>query len=217
MFTLSLEKDGKNPKSVLFLGAHCDDIEIGCGGAVLELIKRYPDIAVHWVVFSSNPVREKEARRCAELFLSGVKNKNIIIKNFRNGYFPYIGAEIKDYFEEIKGSVMPDIVFTHYRDDLHQDHRTISQLTWNTFRDHLILEYEIAKYDGDLGSPNLFIRLAEECVDKKIQYLMNCFETQHEKQWFTDDTFKALMRLRGIEANSNTSYAEAYYCRKLVF
>ena len=216
MFTVSLENDGKMPESVLFLGAHCDDIEIGCGGAVLELAKRYPDIAVHWVVFSSNPVREKEAKACAEAFLSGFKNNNIIIKNFRNGFFPYDGAEIKEYFEEIKQEVSPDIVFTHYRNDLHQDHHTISQLTWNTFRDHLIFEYEIVKYDGDLGLPNFFVRLNTETVEKKIQYLMEFFKTQHDKQWFTEDTFKALMRLRGIEANSDTSFAEAYYCRKLV-
>jgi len=216
MFTVSLEKNDQRPKSVLFLGAHCDDIEIGCGGSVLELAKRYPDMEVNWIVFSSNPVREKEAQTCAQAFLSEVKNKNIVIKNFRNGYFPYCAAEIKEYFEEIKNHISPDMVFTHYRDDLHQDHRTISQLTWNTFRDHLILEYEIAKYDGDLGTPNFFVRLDGNTVERKIQFLMEYFKTQHDKQWFTEDTFKALMRIRGIEANSNTSYAEVYYCRKLV-
>ena len=180
------------------------------------MAKRYPDIAVHWIVFSSNPVRELEARSSAEAFLTKFDNKNIIIKDFRNGFFPYCGGEIKAYFEEIKNQVSPNLVFTHYRNDLHQDHRTISQLTRNTFRDHLIFEYEIAKYDGDLGTPNFFVRLDSETAERKIQYIMEFFKSQQDKQWFSQDTFKALMRLRGIEANSETSFAEAFYCRKLV-
>jgi len=204
------------PKSVLFLGAHCDDIEIGCGGAILKLCQLYPDLHVHWVVFSSNEVREKEALLSAEAFLSGFKSKKVIIKNFKNGFFPYVGGDIKEYFEEIKNDINPDIVFTHYRDDLHQDHKTLSQLTWNTFRDHLILEYEIAKYDGDLGVPNFFIQLDDDVVNKKIKYLMEYYKTQHDKQWFEEETFKSLMRIRGIEANSKTRYAEAFYCRKAV-
>lgn len=204
------------PKTILLLGAHCDDIEIGCGASVLHLKEQYPDLHWHWVVFSSNKVREQESRKSADAFLQGVKHKNVIIKKFRNGYFPFVGAEIKDYFEQLKKEVSPDIIFTHYRDDLHQDHRTISQLTSNTFRDHLILEYEIMKYDGDLGQPNIFMTASNENLTDKIDYLFEFYSTQHDKQWFTRETFHSLMRLRGIECNSPSGFAEAYYSRKLL-
>lgn len=147
--------------------------------------------------------------------MKGAKEKNVVIKDFKDGFFPYQGVEIKEYFEQLK-EMSPDIILTHYRQDLHQDHRLISDLTWNTFRNHLILEYEIPKYDGDLGSPNLFVHLDERTCQQKITYLLNYFQTQTNKHWFTSETFLAILRLRGIESKAPNNYAEAFYCRKMV-
>lgn len=213
MLPLCLDKQIQN---ILVLGAHCDDIEIGCGGALLKIIQDYPNRNITWVVFSSNKRREAEAQRSAELFLANAKNKTIIVKEFRNGFFPYVGIEIKEYFEELKSMVNPDLIFTHYRNDLHQDHRLLSELTWNTYRDNFILEYEIPKYDGDLGNPNFFVSLPEETCKQKIKNVVDCFESQKDKQWFTESTFWGLMRLRGVQCNCVTGYAEAFYAKKLV-
>lgn len=217
MFGLSLDEKSNSACKVLCLGAHSDDIEIGCGGAVLKLIEGHGNMQFYWVVFSSEGLRADEADKSANSFLKGVKEKNIVIKNFRDGFFPFIGAEIKEYFEQLKRNFSPDIIFTHYRNDLHQDHRLICELTWNTFRDHLILEYEIPKYDGDLGSPNFFFRLDEPVCRRKARYILDSFETQRDKRWFTEDAFLSLLRIRGIESNSPGKYAEAFYCRKMVF
>lgn len=217
MLKLSFDKNNDSGYKVLCLGAHCDDIEIGCGGTILNLIEEHKNIAFYWVVFSSNAQRAKEAIQSANGFLKGAKVENIVIKNFRNSFFPYIGAEIKEYFEQLKSEFEPDLVFTHYRNDRHQDHRVISDLTWNTYRDHLILEYEIPKYDGDLGSPNLFCHLDKAVADKKIQYIIESFGTQRDHVWFTEDTFWSILRLRGVESNSPSKYAEAFYGRKIVF
>lgn len=202
--------------SVLLLGAHCDDIEIGCGGSILRLAEEYAGLEVHWVVFSSDPIREREARNSAAAFLDGVADPDIRILEFRDSYFPYAGAEIKECFQRLSGEFQPDLIFTHHGKDLHQDHRVISELTWNTFRDHLILEYEIPKYDGDLGSPNFFVPVSEPQCARKIQCLLDNFETQRQKSWFTESTFRATMRLRGIESNAESGYAEGFYCRKAV-
>jgi len=201
---------------VLCLGAHSDDIEIGCGGAILRLIEKYKKVYFHWVVFSSNEIRKREAEKSAKAFLRGAAGKAVIIKKFRDGFFPYIGGEIKEYFEELKRDFDPDLVFTHHRLDLHQDHRLVSELTWNSFRDHLIWEYEIPKYDGDLGAPNVFIPLDEAICRMKIRYILEYFKTQAENQWFTAETFQAILRLRGLESNSPSLYAEAFHGRKLV-
>ena len=160
-------KQGK-ALTVLCLGAHSDDIEIGCGGTILKLIEDYERIEFYWVVFSSGKERRREAKASASAFLERAKRKTVIIKNFRDGFFPYSGREIKTYFERLKRNVAPDVIFTHYRSDLHQDHRVISDLAWNTFRDHLILEYEIPKYDGDFGCPNFFVHLTESICNRKI-------------------------------------------------
>lgn len=216
MLKLKFAKEKDRPLEILCLGAHSDDIEIGCGGTILKLLEEEHNSNIHWIVFSSNEERADEARNSAELFLSNTKNKNIIIKNYRDAFFPYIGGEIKSYFEELKQSVDPDLIFTHYRMDLHQDHRLISELTWNTFRHHLILEYEVIKYDGDLGSPNFFVQLNKKICDMKINYIFQCFETQGKRSWFTEDAFRSIMRIRGIESNAPDKYAEAFYCRKMV-
>lgn len=201
---------------LLCIGAHCDDIEIGCGGTVMRLLEAYPESCVHWVVLSSSPVRVLEAHASAERFLRHAREKHVVIKEFRNGFFPFVGAQIKEFFEELKGQLSPDVVFTHTRDDRHQDHRLTCELTWNSFRDHLILEYEIPKYDGELGAPNLFVPVQEKHYNFKVEHLLECFVSQRDKHWFTRDTFLALMRLRGIESNAASGYAEAFCCRKVV-
>lgn len=208
---------GNSLQQILCLGAHSDDIEIGCGGTILKLIEIYPDLNVTWVVLGAKGKREQEAINSAEDFLGSVNRKKIIVKGFRDGFFPYIGGEIKDYFEELKQEVNPDLIFTHYRQDLHQDHRLTSELTRNTFRDHWIWEYEIPKYDGDLSSPNLFVHLNKSICQQKIQHLMKHFRTQSNKQWFTDETFTSILRIRGIESNATQQYAEGFYCHKTVF
>jgi len=201
---------------VLCVGAHSDDIEIGCGGTILRLLSECDDAEVHWVVLGSNGERDGEAVASAERFLAGARKKEILVEHFKNSFFPYLGAEIKEFFEKLKMKIAPDIVFTHYRHDLHQDHRLVSELTWNTYRSHLILEYEILKYDGDLGVPNLFVHLDEAVCQRKIQTLMECFGTQRDKDWFTPDAFLSLLRIRGIESRAPGKYAEAFYCRKVV-
>lgn len=211
-----LQFGGGGPQTILFLGAHCDDIEIGCGATILRLVDEYPDADFHWVVFSSDERRASETRRAADVLLAGAREKAITIKAFRNAYFPFIGVELKEFFEELKQAIAPDIVFTHFREDRHQDHRTLSDLTWNTFRSHLIVEYEIPKYDGDLAHPNLYVPVTEEMMRRKIETLMKCYATQANHQWFTPETFSGLMRIRGIECDSPTGYAEAFYARKFV-
>jgi LmbE family N-acetylglucosaminyl deacetylase len=217
MLPLNLPQDPAAPLKLLCLGAHSDDIEIGCGGTILQLLSAYSNLNVVWVVFSSGREREREARASAARFLKQAKrSKKVIVKKFRDGFFPYQGTKIKEFFEAIKKDVNPDLIFTHYRDDRHQDHRTISDLTWNTWRQHLILEYEIPKYDGDLGSPNCFVPLKKEICARKIKYICDVFQTQGNKAWLTEDTFQAILRLRGVECAAPDKYAEAFYCRKLI-
>src|ERR1700676_587386 len=216
MLKVHLRQPDTPLRRLLCLGAHCDDIEIGCGGTILRLLKEHPALQVTWVVFSSNKQRRREANRSAHLFLNNSKRHKIIVKSYRDSFFPYQGSRIKEFFEVLKSEPRPDLIFTHFRDDLHQDHRLISDLTWNAFRNHLILEYEIPKYDGDLGSPNLFAALEKAVLAKKIRLLLEAFQSQTKKHWFTEDTFRALPRIRGIESNAPEKYAEAFYCRKAI-
>jgi LmbE family N-acetylglucosaminyl deacetylase len=215
MLTLRFGAPPRRPLQILCVGAHSDDIEIGCGGTVLRLLSEIEDTEVCWVVLGSSGQRDTEARSSAGVFLETAKKTDIVIKNFQASFFPYVGDEIKKFFEELKDRVSPDVVFTHYRNDLHQDHRLVSELTWNTYRDHLILEYEILKYDGDIGSPNFFVHLDDSTCQKKISILMDCFKTQRDKDWFTPDAFLSLMRIRGIESKAPGKYAEGFYCRKM--
>lgn len=203
-------------RRVLCLGAHSDDIEIGCGGAILSLIQNSPRVEFYWLVLSSNAERKREAERSAAAFLRRAPRKTIVVKSFRDGFLPYVGWEVKECFEELKGSFEPDLIFTHFRHDLHQDHRLICELTWNTWRHHAILEYEIPKYDADLRSPNFFVPLSEGLCRQKVRGLMRYFGTQRNKQWFSEDLFLGLMRLRGIESASPTRYAEGFHSRKLL-
>ena len=215
MIKLSLSNKDADPVIVLCLGAHSDDIEIGCGGTLLYLQGALPRVRFQWVVLSAQGSRRQEALKAAELFTAGC-DKQVVLKDYRDGFLPYSGGEVKDFFEQMKGQVDPDLIFTPWHADAHQDHRLVSELTWNTFRDHLILEYEIPKYDGDLGRPNLFVPLEADLYQKKVAHIMDAFESQHAKAWFGDSTFLSLMRLRGMECNAPSRHAEAFHCRKLV-
>ena len=215
MIRLNLDERNDGTLNILCLGAHSDDIEIGCGGTILRLIEQYPACKFHWVVFSAIGVRKAEAQRAAESF-AGSRLERLLLKDFRDGFMPYVGSDVKAVFEELKQTVSPDLILTHNRRDAHQDHRVLSELTWNTFRNHFILEYEIPKYDGDLGQPSVFVPLESEICQTKVRHLMDAFESQRNKSWFEESTFQSLMRLRGMECNSVSGFAEAFYCRKLV-
>jgi LmbE family N-acetylglucosaminyl deacetylase len=217
MLNLALGTPADSRLRVLCLGSHSDDLEIGCGGTLLKLIAAHSEVRVSWIVFSGSEQRADEARASAARFLEGAAEQHVEMKGFRDGFFPYVGYEVKQSFEELKQRCSPDVIFTHFRDDRHQDHRLISDLTWNTFRDHLILEYEIPKYDGDLGSPNVFVHLDEPTCRHKVRGIIDAFQTQRNRHWFTEDTFMSLLRLRGIESAAPDGYAEGFFCRKAVF
>jgi LmbE family N-acetylglucosaminyl deacetylase len=214
MLELTLPSPGR-PLRVLAIGAHADDIEIGCGGTILRLAAASPDLRVDWVVCSAAGPRRDEAAAGADAFLGDVADRKVELGSFRDGFLPYSGAGPKEFFEALKDRD-PDVVLTHHRGDLHQDHRLVGELTWNTFRDHLILEYEVPKYDGDLGAPGAFVHLSEEVARRKVDALVATYASQREKRWFTTDTFLGLMRLRGMESNSPSGYAEAFYSGKAV-
>jgi LmbE family N-acetylglucosaminyl deacetylase len=214
VLTLPFDDDRRSLR-VLALGAHADDIEIGCGGTILRLAGSFAELEAHWVVLSGTSARAGEARASAEAFLDGVAERRIVVHDFRDGYFPYLGGAVKDVFEQLKREVEPDLILTHHRHDLHQDHRHVCELTWNTFRDHLILEYEVPKYDGDFGSPNFFVHLDRATCERKVALIMEHFATQLDRRWFTDDLFRSVLRVRGMESNAPEGRAEAFYCRKL--
>jgi LmbE family N-acetylglucosaminyl deacetylase len=215
MKMLSLRPSDGETLRVLCLGAHSDDVEIGCGATMFALVNSDVKVDVHWAVFGATGDREVEARRSAAVVLAGAASQQVDVYGFTDSFFPYEGAAIKREFQAIKARFVPDVVFTHRGDDRHQDHRVISELTWNTFRDHLILEYEIPKYDGDLGTPNVFVPIADEMRQRKTAVLMDVFCTQRDKRWFSPETFEGLMRIRGVECASPTGYAEGFYIRKL--
>jgi LmbE family N-acetylglucosaminyl deacetylase len=202
------------PLSILCLGAHCDDIEIGCGGTVLRLLAERPGSTVHWAAMSSNPEREREARAAATELLAGAARSEIVINTFRDGYVGYEPAAAKDFFEATKKTVKPDVIFTHHRHDRHQDHRLVAELTWNTWRNHLVLEYEIPKYEGDLGHPSLYVPLSAATARRKIDVILRSFPSQAGRSWFRAETFEAILRLRGIECNAPEGFAEAFHATK---
>jgi LmbE family N-acetylglucosaminyl deacetylase len=215
MTTLDVfNRAGGKALKVLCLGAHADDIEIGCGGTVLRLAAEVPRLAVRWEVFSGTATRRAEAIQSARLFLRDAHSSKVSVARFQDGFFPGQWAAIKQRFEKIAREFQPDLVFTHHGGDRHQDHRVLSELAWNTFRNHLILEYEIPKYDGDLGQPNLFVPVSEELCGRKMRILLDVFGSQRAKHWFAEETFRGLMRLRGVECAAR--YAEAFHCRKIV-
>jgi LmbE family N-acetylglucosaminyl deacetylase len=200
---------------VLVIGAHADDIEIGCGGTLLRMVDEVPSLDVTWVVLSADGKRGDEARTGARAFVGGAQSSDVVIGSFQDGYLPYLGSAVKDFFEDLARRVDPHLILTHARADLHQDHRLACELTWNTWRNHLVFEYEIPKYDGDLGTPNVFVTLTDAQLDRKIELLMDIYATQRSKHWFTEDLLKALPRVRGMEARSESGLAEGFTCRKL--
>ena len=216
MLALDLESFATAPGGVLCIGAHCDDIEIGCGGTLLRLLELNPALEVHWLVLCSDERRRREGLDAARRFLGEASEKRVRILSHRDGFLPYQGGEAKESFEALKQTVRPGLILTHFRSDLHQDHRLVSELTWNTFRDQLILEFEIPKYDGDLGVPNLFVPLSARHVERKVAHLLGAYVSQRERRWFCEDTFRALLRLRGIECHAPDGHAEAFHARKLV-
>ena len=215
MLQLPLSSGDQPVRRVLALGAHADDIEIGCGAALLALSRANSGVEVTWVVFAASGERADEARRSAETFLASAGNADVVVHGFRDGYLPHVGAELKDVFEELKSRVEPDLVFTHTRHDLHQDHRAVCELTWNTWRRHLVLEYEIPKYDGDFGAPNVFVPVSRDLAVEKARTVVEAFPSQQVKHWFDEELLLGVMRLRGMEAASESGYAEAFTCRKL--
>ncbi len=216
MLALALASAPDAPLRVLCFGAHADDIEIGCGGTVLRLAADVPGVRFTWVVLSGDGARAEEARRSAALFLRSATCAQVVIKDFRDGFFPYVAVSIKEFFETLKREPPPDVIFTHYRGDRHQDHRLVSDLTWNTFRHHLILEYEVPKYDGDLSAPNCYVPLDDAACCAKTRHLLEVYASQRDRRWFTEETFRGLMRLRGVECAAPGGYAEAFYAHKLV-
>ncbi|MCC7176510.1 MAG: PIG-L family deacetylase [Bryobacterales bacterium] len=215
MVSLSLPERGV--LKVLCLGAHSDDIEIGCAATLRKLARRRGGIELEWVVLGADrESRAAEARASFEALLRGVVKKRFTVKGFRDGHFPFHGSAVKDCIEGFKRT-RPDVIFTHYREDLHQDHRLVAEVSWQTFRDHLILEYEVPKYDGDLGSPNTFVGLSAAEIRTKARHILGHFASQRDRTWFTEDTFQSLARLRGVESRSRGGYAEAFYCRKLLW
>jgi LmbE family N-acetylglucosaminyl deacetylase len=216
MWEVRLEGAGGRAPRVLCIGAHCDDVEIGCGATLLGLRERWPEIEIHWIVLSSTAPRRAETELGAERLLGEAAHERVVFGKFRDGFLPHEGANVKEFFEEAKQRFTPDVILTHQRTDLHQDHRLACELTWNTWRDHLILEYEIPKYDGDLGRPNAFIPIEAQQLDRKIQILLETYASQRAKAWFSAETFRALARLRGIESNAPSGYAEAFFAPKLV-
>jgi LmbE family N-acetylglucosaminyl deacetylase len=217
MHALPILPEGTGPARILALGAHADDIEIGCGGTLLRLLATRPDAEVLWVVMCATPERAAEARASADAFLRGVARATVVVRDHRDGYLPYAGAAVKDEFEQLKQQFAPELVFTHHRHDLHQDHRLVAELTWNTWRNHLILEYEIPKFDGDFGAPNFFCPLPPPILDRKIALVLQHFRSQAGKHWLTADLLRAVARIRGMECVAPDGLAEAFYCRKAVF
>jgi len=211
-FTFSDRTEGLR---LLLIGAHCDDIEIGCGGTIMRWRKEYKIKAVKWVVFTSNSVRAGEARKCANVFLEGVTSATIDIYELRDGHLPFSGAKVKEHFEDLK-AFQPDVIFTHARHDRHQDHKLLAETTWNTFRDHTIMEYEIPKYEGDLGHPNVFVTIPQPIAEAKATAIVEGYPSQSNKQWFDRETFLSMMRIRGLECASETRYAEGFYVSKVV-
>lgn len=217
MLSLWSEASPRPPSRILCVGAHADDIEIGCGGTILKLLELGGGAtSIDWIVLSAPGARSKEANRGAQTFLERANDARVVIEDFRMSYFPYVGATLKERFDALGDEVSPDLVLTHRRDDFHQDHRLVGELTWNTFRDHLILEYEIPKYDGDLGRANVFVHLDEATSRQKVNSILSTFESQREKPWFSEDVFMSMLRIRGMESRSASGFAEGFYCRKLV-
>jgi LmbE family N-acetylglucosaminyl deacetylase len=215
LLQLPADRPKAEPLRILCIGAHCDDVEIGCGGTLMRLAsERRIDVTV--VTLCSDRTRAREARRSAKLFLAAARAHRLLVQKFRDGFLPAQWREVKECFESLKRLPAPDLIFTHERDDRHQDHRVACELTWNTFRNHMILEYEIAKFDGGLGNPNVFVPLSTQVSERKAEHLLTAYASQRSKRWFNREAFLGLMRLRGMESNAPDGLAEAFHARKVV-
>ncbi len=214
MLGLSIQATANRPLRILCVAAHCDDIEIGCGGTLLSLLRRHPRAQVSWIAFSGNAERAEELTRSSRTFLRRAASRSVIVRTFRDGYFPGQYTQIKEAYAELARAQQPDLIFTHQGGDRHQDHRVVAELTRNLFRDHLILEYEIPKFDGGLTTPNAYVELTRAEVDAKVRALMRFYPSQRAKRWFTPDTFLGLMRLRGIESGCKSGWAEGFHVDK---
>ncbi len=215
MLALRLAKPRRRGYELLCLGSHSDDLEIGCSGTIMRLQRELPVARVTWVVLSGVAQRALEAKKAARMIFGRKPGVRFVQGTFRDAFFPHTAGPIKEFFEKLKQETEPDLIFTHYREDRHQDHRLVSELTYQTFRDHLILEYEVLKMDGDIGQPNVYVPLDERTVDRKLAVLERCFASQRNRRWFSQDAFRGLMRIRGVEGLSPTGLAEAFYGRKL--
>jgi LmbE family N-acetylglucosaminyl deacetylase len=215
--TAMLRLGFENVQSVLCLGAHADDIEIGCGGTLLRLLAENPKLTVYWAVLSAAGPRAEEVRTAAGRLLGPAGVDRVSLGQFRDSFFPYEGPAIKEFVHQLAEQSRPDLVFTHRRDDRHQDHRVVAELTWQALRDQVILEYEIPKYEGDLGHPNLYVPLEQQICQSKVELTCECYVSQRSKAWFTPDTLWATLRLRGLECQSPTRFAEAFHASKLVW
>jgi LmbE family N-acetylglucosaminyl deacetylase len=216
MLRLTPESRPRVPFRLLCIGAHSDDLEIGCAGAVLTWLGEHPAVEVTWVVLSAEGERGVEARRSAARLLRGAARSRVVLGEFRDGFLPAQYAQAKEFFESLKADVEPDVIVTHYLHDRHQDHRLAAELTWNTWRNHLILEYEIPKFEGDLGQPNTYVPLSARVVHCKVAHLDRHFSSQRSRSWFGQENFLALMRVRGVECRSRSGFAEAFHARKIV-
>ena len=216
MLRLASDIGSERPLRLLCIGAHSDDLEIGCGGTVLTWLASKRAVEVTWVVLSAEGVRAAEARRSARALLARAVTSKVIVADFRDSYFPAQYTELKGYFERLATEVDPDIVLTHWLQDRHQDHRLVAELTWNAWRNHLVLEYEIPKYEGDLHRPNVYVPISASLARRKVSHLERCFASQRPKDWFAADVFLGLMRIRGLESRSQSGFAEAFHARKLV-
>ena len=216
MLPFLLGQAAHRPLRILCLGAHSDDLEIGCGGAMLQWLRRHRKAEVSWVVLSAAGKRGEEARRSAAALLSGAKKKRVVLGEFTDGRLPAEFREVKAFLEDLKRSVRPDLILTHRLEDRHQDHRVTAEITWQTWRDHLVLEYEIPKYEGDLGQPNLYVPLTRALAARKVRHLLRHFGSQRNRGWFRRETFESLLRLRGIECRAPAGLAEAFHMRKAI-
>jgi LmbE family N-acetylglucosaminyl deacetylase len=215
MLSLVPDLKGSRALRVLCIGAHCDDIEIGCGGTLRALQDQRKKIVIDWALLSGSAQRAAESTKAMSLLVAPRARGEIRFGEFADGRFPADYARIKEYFESLKNLPRPDIIFCHERDDRHQDHRIVNEMVWNTFRDHLVLEFEIPKWDGGLGQPNTYVPVTAKQAKAKVSALLKAHRSQATRDWFTEDTFLALMRLRGIECRSESGLAEAFHGRKL--
>lgn len=200
---------------VVALGAHADDIEIGAGGLIQRLVADTPSLSIRWLVASATPERRREAEKASSRLVGSVSDCTLDIGDLRDGFLPFLGPAPKEWLIRHAG-FEPDIVICPRGEDLHQDHRLVGQLAWQVFRSSLIFEYEIPKYEGDLGRPNVYVVLDRATAERKVATILEAFPSQRSRRWFEPETFWALLRLRGIEAASPTGFAEAFHASKIV-